>query len=98
VFFLRYWRASRDRFFAMWAVAFGLLGAQWGVSAFSGSDLHAQAYLLRLAGFLVIGAAIVDKNRRGAGGHRGRHPSGVAPRAALGDRGVVRGAPELGPT
>jgi hypothetical protein len=89
VFFLRYWRASRDRFFAIWAVAFGFLAAQWGVAALSGSDSHSQAYLLRLGGFLLIGAAIVDKNRSGAGGRRGRTASAVTPRRPEADRGAA---------
>jgi hypothetical protein len=73
VFFLRYWRDSRDRFFAIWAVALGLMAAQWGVSAFrGGSDGEAQVYLLRLAAFVLIIGAIVDKNRGGAGGRRRR--------------------------
>jgi hypothetical protein len=78
LFFLRYWHRSRDRFFAIWAASFGLLAAQWAVSAFSGSDIHAEAYLLRLGGFLMIVAGIIDKNRAGAGGGHGkRHASGV---------------------
>jgi hypothetical protein len=58
LFFLRYWRQSRDRFFAIWAASFVLLAAQWGASAFSGSDLYGEAYLLRLGGFLPVSLAI----------------------------------------
>jgi hypothetical protein len=79
VFFLRYWRDSRDRFFAIWAVALALMAAQWGVSAFlGGADTEAQVYLLRLAAFLLIIGAIVDKNRGRAGGKRQRAPAAVA--------------------
>ena len=83
LFFLRYWRESRDRFFAIWSVSFAMLAAQWGVSALTGSDSHAEAYLLRLGGFLLIVAAIVDKNRGGAGGKRHRAPSGVLARSRV---------------
>lgn len=84
VFFLRYWRESRDRFFAIWAVAFALMAVQWGLSATTlDAELEYQGYLLRLAGFLLIGGAIIDKNRGGAGRkrkrRRARAPAGSHP-------------------
>jgi hypothetical protein len=73
VFFVRYWRESRDRFFALWAIAFALMAAQWGLSALAvDAELVGQVYLLRLAGFLLIAGAIIDKNRGGAGKRRKR--------------------------
>lgn len=73
VFFVRYWRESRDRFFAIWAVAFALMAAQWAVSATTiTAELEYEVYLLRLAAFVLIAGAIVDKNRGGAGGRRKR--------------------------
>jgi hypothetical protein len=77
VFFLRYWRDSRDRFFAIWAFALALMAMQWAVSAFNpAGDAEAHVYLLRLAAFLLIIGAIVDKNRGGAGGTRKRARAG----------------------
>lgn len=66
LFFLRYWRSSSDRFFAFFAIAFWALGANWALMV--GRDPEDEYlpyfYLLRLFAFLVIVAAIVDKNRR----------------------------------
>ena len=67
--FLRHWRASRDRLFAMFAAAFWLMGAGWAALAIenpTGETRH-YFYLVRLAAFLVIIAAIIDKNRSPAG-------------------------------
>jgi len=67
LFFLRFWRSSRDRLFAFFAAAFGVLGLGWltlGVSASSAEHSH-YGYLPRLVAFLLIIVAIVDKNRRG---------------------------------
>lgn len=65
LFFLRYWRVSRDRLFAFFAVAFVLLGANW--VALSVIDPAFEAphfiYLIRLAAFVLITIGIVDKNR-----------------------------------
>lgn len=67
LFFLRFWRASGDRFFVFFALAFWLLGLNWVVlAAFDkGPEAVHPAYLIRLAAFLLILVAIVDKNRRG---------------------------------
>ena len=65
VFFLRYWRASRDRLFALFALAFGVLS----VNAVAFSLLRARdeethfLYVVRLVAFLIILYAIWDKNR-----------------------------------
>ena len=68
LFFLRFWRDTRDRLFAVFAVAFWLFGLQRLLIALI--DVHreheAVFYLLRLAGFLLIIWAVVDKNRVGA--------------------------------
>ena len=66
LFFLRYWRASGDRFFAFFAVAFWALGANWAllVGRAASDEYQPDFYLLRLFAFLLILAAIVDKNRR----------------------------------
>ena len=67
LFFLRFWRGTRDRFFLAFAGAFWLLALQ---SATVLGDIPDEArswtYLLRLAAFLLIIAAIVLKNRKGS--------------------------------
>lgn len=65
LFFFRYWRTSRDRFFGFFTVAFVLLAASWAALAFRPSvgEHDAYAYMLRLAGFVAILIGIVDKNR-----------------------------------
>lgn len=64
--FLRYWNAARDRFFLFFAVAFACLAANWAlmVGRDPRDEYAAYFYLLRLLAFLLILAAIVDKNRR----------------------------------
>lgn len=66
VWFLRFWRASGDRLFLAFAGAFAILAANrivLGLSERESEDLL-PVYGLRLAAFLVIIAAIVDRNRR----------------------------------
>jgi Family of unknown function (DUF5985) len=69
LFFLRFWRQSRDRLFAYFGFAFVFLGANWLVlTAFQQVDeLRHYIYLLRLVAFLLIIYAIWDKNRQGRG-------------------------------
>jgi hypothetical protein len=65
LFFLRFWRDSRDRLFAMFAAAFVLLTVQRVLLALEVS-LYEDAvwsYVIRLVAFLLILWAIVDKNR-----------------------------------
>jgi hypothetical protein len=61
-FFLRFWRTSRDRLFAFFAAAFWLLAVQRAVITLM--NVSELVYLLRALAFLVIIAAIIDKNRR----------------------------------
>lgn len=63
--FLRSWRETRDRLFAMFAGAFWLLGVQRVLLALTDqlSENRPYLYLLRLAAYLLIIWAIVDKNR-----------------------------------
>jgi hypothetical protein len=63
LFFLRFWRKKRQRLFAIFALAFWLLGANWTALAFARSDEARTAlYVIRLAAFLLILLAIVDRN------------------------------------
>ncbi len=66
-FFLRFWHIQRDRFFVWFMVAFWLIGASWGIHLVIASpeETGPAVYSLRLAGFLLLIAGIVDKNRRG---------------------------------
>jgi hypothetical protein len=65
LFFLRFWRRSGDRLFAIFAVAFWMLGLQRIMlaarPAWNGES--AWLYLVRLLAFAIILAGIVDKNR-----------------------------------
>jgi peptidoglycan/LPS O-acetylase OafA/YrhL len=63
-FFARFWRRTHDRLFIAFAVAFVLLALNQAL-AFSLGDADERVgytYLLRILGFLLILAAIVDKN------------------------------------
>lgn len=66
LFFLRFWTQSRDRLFAMFAAAFGLLAIQRLALSVSGAPIEDQTmfYVLRLLAFGIIAFAIIDKNRR----------------------------------
>ena len=65
LFFLRFWRETRERLFLTFAAAFWLLGiARVGVVMFRGAtEFHVALYLLRLAAYLLIVYAILEKNR-----------------------------------
>jgi hypothetical protein len=62
LFFLRFWRATRDRLFAMFALAFWALGVNWlGLAVLATiHEARTAFYLVRLVAFLLIIAAIVD--------------------------------------
>jgi hypothetical protein len=66
LFFLRFWRDTRDRFFLYFAVAFWLGGVAWATLGLTTVSAEAEPYiyLIRLLSFLIIIAAIVDKNRK----------------------------------
>ena len=67
LFFLKFWRDVRDRLFLLFAVAFGLLAVQRVALATVADTAEAALplYGLRLFAFVIIAAAIVDKNRSG---------------------------------
>jgi len=69
LFFLRFWRRTHDRLFAWFAAAFWLLGAQRAAFAAVGPASAASTwlYVVRLVAFLLILAAVIDKNRPGGG-------------------------------
>jgi len=62
--FLRYWVRTRDRLFAWFGVAFGVLAVErlllvWAVRG----DAHPMVYLTRLIAFGAIIFAVIDRNR-----------------------------------
>lgn len=64
MFFWRFQAQTRDRFFGFFAVAFCLLGIERLVIEFLLEDNpRSFVYLIRLAAFLLILYAVLDKNR-----------------------------------
>jgi Ca2+/Na+ antiporter len=64
MFFLRFWRKTHDRLFAIFAAAFWLMGLNWLLLAFVQQDeVKTWLYLLRLGAFVAILIGIIDKNR-----------------------------------
>ncbi|QRK11940.1 hypothetical protein JQX13_18920 [Archangium violaceum] len=66
LFFLRFWRKTRDRFFGFFAAAFWLMALHRLVMMLlknSENEHVLGAYLIRLLSFVLILVAIVDKNR-----------------------------------
>lgn len=65
LFFARFWRETSDRLFAFFAIAFAFLAVQRALLVSAGaleiSDIW--SYVIRLAAFLLILVAIIDKNR-----------------------------------
>jgi hypothetical protein len=64
LFFLRFWRRTRDRLFLAFATAFMLLALNQALAQWLGAadERVGYTYVLRVIGFLLILAAIVDKN------------------------------------
>lgn len=65
IFFLRFWTATRDRFFVLFAAAFLILSINWLLVAIlqPATEVRPFFYMLRLAAFGLIIVAVVDKNR-----------------------------------
>jgi hypothetical protein len=68
LFFLKFWRRTHDQLFLAFTGAFWLLGLGQALLTFSNVPLEERSwlYLLRLAAFVLILAAIWRKNRRRA--------------------------------
>ena len=64
VFFLRFWRRTRDSLFLVFSIAFLLLALNQALTTLLGLPLEERSwlYLLRLAAFLIIIGAIVRNN------------------------------------
>ncbi len=69
LFFLRFWRETRDRLFLAFAVSFTLLAVQRVALALVAgtADAALPLYGLRALAFLLLIAAIIDKNRPARG-------------------------------
>lgn len=70
VYFVRFWKATGDRLFALFGLAFAVFAANRIALLFVPDDAEARTflYMVRAAAFAVILVAIVDKNRSGGGG------------------------------
>lgn len=78
IFFLRFWRASRDAFFMLFCLACWFLSCERLALLFlpdaqssirtPETAVQSWVYLLRMAAFVMILAAIVQKNRKKVGG------------------------------
>ena len=66
LFFLRFWKRTRDNLFVAFALAFWLLGLTQALLALSNIPVEERSwlYLLRLAAFALILVSIWRKNRR----------------------------------
>ena len=67
LFFLRFWFATRDRFFLFFAAAFWIEGGHRALiyNVAGNNEASPYYYLVRLLAYGLIIAAIVDKNRKG---------------------------------
>lgn len=65
LFFARYWRATRDRFYLYFAASFLVQGFDRFLLGLyvNASEEQATFYIIRLLAYLLIIVAIVDKNR-----------------------------------
>lgn len=66
LFFLRFWKTTRDRFFLFFALSFLIEGANRVSLAlfFAHTEASPTYYLIRLMTYVFIVIAILDKNRR----------------------------------
>ena len=71
LYFLKFWKGTSDRLFLIFAIALWLLAVQRTLlSLLSGvPEAHIYLYVVRLLAFVLIIAAIVDKNRASRPAH-----------------------------
>jgi uncharacterized membrane protein HdeD (DUF308 family) len=64
LFFLRFWKNTRDRFFFYFALSFGIEGVNRAALALTGNPNEDRPffYFVRFLSFLLIIVAIADKN------------------------------------
>jgi hypothetical protein len=65
LFFMRFWRDSRDSLFAFFGAAFWLLALSWALLAFVGPTDESRPYIyaIRLVAFGLLIVGMVNKNR-----------------------------------
>jgi hypothetical protein len=65
LFFLRFWRRTRDQLFLAFALAFALLGTGQSILALANipTEERGSIYLIRLTAFALILISIFRKNR-----------------------------------
>lgn len=68
VFFLRFWKLSKDRFFLFLFLAFWVMALNWIGLLATQEPTETRHYVnaLRLLAFVLIFVGIIDKNRRGS--------------------------------
>jgi hypothetical protein len=69
LFFLRFWRESRDPLFAFFGSAFWLLALSWALLALFSPTEEARPYIygLRLIAFTLMIVGMIAKNREARG-------------------------------
>jgi hypothetical protein len=64
LFFARFWRETEDRFFLFFALAFATFGVnRLMLVALEDDEAETVIYVVRLLAFLLITAAVAEKNR-----------------------------------
>jgi hypothetical protein len=64
LFFLRFWSRTKDQLFSSFAAAFTLLAVERFLLVYLAADEpRTFVYIIRLVAFLILGIAIVRKNR-----------------------------------
>jgi hypothetical protein len=66
LFFLKFWKESRDRLFVFFVLAFWAMALNWALLALvqQPTETRHWVYMLRLFAFVLIIVGIIDKNRR----------------------------------
>jgi hypothetical protein len=64
LYFLKFWKRTRERLFALFAVAFAVLSINRTMISLTSGEVSSYVYLIRLAAFMIILYAIWDANRR----------------------------------
>jgi hypothetical protein len=64
LYFLKFWRRTKEKFFLSFAAAFALLAANQTVVVFLGpaDERSGYAYVLRVVGFMLILGSIAGRN------------------------------------
>jgi hypothetical protein len=70
LFFLRFWTRTGDRLFLAFFIAFALFATEQALLAWARAMREEETwfYLMRLVGFALIIAGVIDKNRRSDSG------------------------------